>query len=304
MMISAYTPPSVLVRGSFLLIQNSTLLSQYGELPLTEMKKLSTFTLALCRSLSWIGSSVVDENFGVVSSELVVPNGATPNSTSGKSGSPRWPPQAGRLNVQPTVLSLLTATDCCVPPQFSASEPHRLLMRRMSPRFMYFFDALVVSPGLPSGTPSWAIRPPVPPVPVAPPLPVVPPVPALPVVPPRPALPVVPPLPALPVVPPRPALPVVPALLPAEPVVPAVEIEPPVPGLPPEALPPVPVPVLPPDALPPEPVVPAVALLPPLPVLPAVDELFPPVPWWSFVAGAEHPLVQLIASAMPAQLNK
>src|SRR3982751_5339780 len=166
MMISAYTPPSVLIRGSFLLIQNSTLLSQYGELPLTEMKKLSTFTLALCRSLSWIGSSVVDENFGVVSSELAVPNGATPNSTSGKSGSPREPPQAGRLNVQPTVLSLLTATDCCEPPQFSASEPQRLLMRRMSPRLRYFFDVPCMSPGLASGMPFMSIRTPVPAAPV------------------------------------------------------------------------------------------------------------------------------------------
>ena len=51
------------------------------------VKKLSTVTLALVRFLIWIGSSVVEENAGVVSSELVVPNGATPNSTSGKSGS-------------------------------------------------------------------------------------------------------------------------------------------------------------------------------------------------------------------------
>src|SRR5436190_16150113 len=108
------------------------------------MKKLSTSTLALVRFLIWIGSSVVEENAGVVRSELVVPNGATPNSTSGKSGSPRAPPQVGRLKVQPTLLSLLTATDCCVPPQFSASEPQRLLMRRMSPRFRYFFDVDVV----------------------------------------------------------------------------------------------------------------------------------------------------------------
>ena len=288
----------MLVRGSFLLIQNSTLLSQYGELPLTEMKKLSTFTLALCRSLSWIGSSVVDENSGVVSSELVVPNGATPNSTSGKSGSPRAPPHAGRVNIQPTLLSLLTMTDCCVPPQFSASEPQRLLMRRMSPRLMYFFVTCSSCrppcraarlPG-PSGRPCPRRRS----------------CPrcrscrrcpscrrgrALPVV---PALPTVP---ALPVVPPRPALPVAPAALPAEPVVPAVEIEPPVPGLPP-------LPVVPAVALlPPLPVVPAVAPLPPLPVVPA-DELLPPVPWGSLLAGAEQPLAQVIASAIPRQLAK
>ena len=75
------------------------------------------------------------------------------------------------------------------------------------------------------------------------------------------------------------------------------------PGLPPDALPPLP--VVPAVALLPAlPVVPAVALLPPLPVVPAVDELLPPVPWGSFVAGAEQPLAQFIASAMPRQLAK
>jgi hypothetical protein len=85
--------------------------------------------------LIWIGSSVVDENAGVVSSELVMPNGATPNSTSGKSGSARLPPQAGRLNVQLRLLSQPAVTVYIAPVQFSASAPQRLLMRRMSPRF-------------------------------------------------------------------------------------------------------------------------------------------------------------------------
>src|SRR5436190_7292671 len=117
------------------------------------MASVSTVTLALVMFLIWIGSSVVDENDGVVSRELVFPKGATPNSTSGKSGSPRMPPQAGRLKVQPMVRSLLTITDCWVLLQPSASEPQRLLIRRMSPRFRYFFVTLVMSPGLASGTP-------------------------------------------------------------------------------------------------------------------------------------------------------
>ena len=50
------------------------------------VEKVSSVTLALFRAESWIGSSVVEENAGEVSSELVFPNGATPNSTSGKSG--------------------------------------------------------------------------------------------------------------------------------------------------------------------------------------------------------------------------
>ena len=45
------------------------------------VEKLSMVTLALFSAESWIGSSVVDEYAGAVSSELVFPNGATPNST-------------------------------------------------------------------------------------------------------------------------------------------------------------------------------------------------------------------------------
>src|SRR5437667_9103803 len=92
-------------------------------------------------ALIWIGSSVVEEKFGVVSSELLMPNGATPNSISGKSGSPRMPPQVWRLNIHPSVLLEVMQTDCVVLLQLSASEPQRLLMRRMSPRLKYCLDA-------------------------------------------------------------------------------------------------------------------------------------------------------------------
>ena len=100
-------------------------------------------TLALVRSLSWIGKKVVEEYAGVVNNELVVPNGATPNSTSGKSGLALAPPQAGRLKLQPRLLSMLMKTLWIVPVQLRASDPHRLLMRRMSPRFKYCREALV-----------------------------------------------------------------------------------------------------------------------------------------------------------------
>src|SRR5579863_6771923 len=91
-------------------------------------------------ALIWIGSSVVEEKFGVVRSELVMPNGATPNSISGKSGSPRLPPQVLRFNDQPSVLVEVMQTSCWVLVQLSASEPQRLLMRRMSPRLKYCLD--------------------------------------------------------------------------------------------------------------------------------------------------------------------
>src|SRR5262249_13597638 len=105
------------------------------------MSKLLRVTLALWMALIWIGSSDVEEKFGVVSSELVMPNGATPNSISGKSGF-EWfvSPQFPRLNVHPSVLPEVMHTDCCVPLQLRASEPQRLLMRRMSPRLKYCLE--------------------------------------------------------------------------------------------------------------------------------------------------------------------
>src|SRR4029079_4604832 len=139
---------------SYCMTETSTLLSEEAEPDKPPIWNVSTFTLALVRLLIWIGSNVVDEKFGVVSSERLVPNGAMPNSTSGKSGDPCELSQAPRWNFQPMVRSLLTLTDCTVPPQFFASEPQRLLIRRMSPRLMYFLDMLVVSPTLPRGTPA------------------------------------------------------------------------------------------------------------------------------------------------------
>ena len=47
------------------------------------MPIVSTLTLPCVMSLICLGSRVVVENDGVVSSGLVAPKGATPNSTSG-----------------------------------------------------------------------------------------------------------------------------------------------------------------------------------------------------------------------------
>ncbi len=238
------------------------------------MAKLARVRLALLRELIWIGSSFVDEKFGLVSNELVMPNGATPNSISGKSGS-EWftSPQPPRLNIQPSVLLEVTQTDSDVPLQLSASDPQRLSMRRMSPRLKYCLE--VEMQELPDDGAVARATPPgsvvvVPPVPVEPPVPVVPPE-ALPPVPVDPPLEVVPPEP-----PPDPPLPVVPPLAPPVPVVPPVVTAPPVPEPP--------VPVEPPlDVEPPDPVEPPLDVEPPVPVEPPLeveppDPVEPPLP--------------------------
>src|SRR3954468_21332795 len=102
------------------------------------------------------------------------------------------------------VPSAFTYTFWVVPAHLMASEPQRLLMRRMSPRFNTPFDAVVESPGLarsPRGSGGVLEPPPpvVPPVATAPPDAEEPPLPVLPpeAVPPpvleEPPLPLVPP---------------------------------------------------------------------------------------------------------------
>src|SRR6266540_4344798 len=115
-MISANSSGLESVRGFRMLIQISKSMFQIVGL-CSEICRPSTCTLALVMFLIWIGSRVVDENAGLVSRELLAPNGATPNSTSGQSGLALAPPQAGRLNSQPMLLSasLLMNTRWVVP---------------------------------------------------------------------------------------------------------------------------------------------------------------------------------------------
>lgn len=190
------------------------------------------------------------------------------------------PPQVARLNSQPKVRSEFTKMRMVVL-QPSESDPHLLLIRRKSPRFRYWLEPFLESPGEAKGTPEESTRTPV----EDELLPDVPPM-IVPVL-------VVPPDDLIPVEdrPPELALPPL-ALLEAPPLAPPAALLEPPPLEPPLALPPAP-------AWPPEL---ALALAPPW--LPPLADFPPPLPVLALLPSApalpEDPAALLAPPPPPA----